>query len=158
MKIKNKTTYDDKILRKMFQEALTKYPLIKGKDLIVELVYSNQGWWISGWAYIGKVYGKKTDFEIKYLMRLKLPRPQKLKQWREKLLSDPTPVEREIALTFIHEAMHCAGGRHKDMRGGYFHRPDKALHNDPGYTKLAWADKHPPSSYCKGEKSKTIPS
>lgn len=146
MKVVNKTKYRTADLKALFHKAARHSPNIMDSgvtELTVEVVYSRGG--ISGYAYYGKVYHKNG---CGYLMRIRVPNTtSRFKDnWQElpeHAMKEYTPYEwtpkrkRELAHTFIHELYHCAGVKHKDMRGGYFYR------GDGEYERLAWADAFP---------------
>ena len=134
MKVVNKTVYRTADLKKLFHEAARQspIPLASGtKRLTVEVVYSRCGD-ITGHAYYNKVFHKHG---CGYLMRVKVPKTVWGSNFKRAPFVFTQHCRRRLAYVFIHEMYHCAGIRHNEMRGGYFHGGER-----DGYERMSWAD------------------
>ena len=148
IKIDNKTDYDSKWLRKIFNRCLRmvnrrmknkKFYTIKG--LRTEMVYKKSlTSWTGGNAFIGRNF-----------VHLKIPRPpekmiikdfwgeeskKKLIEHRKEVLKE---LPKAIAETFIHELYHCYGYHHEDKE---MFRPRKKQWIENTY-KYDWTEKYP---------------
>jgi len=146
IKIDNKTDYDTKWLRKIFNRCIRMVHRRMGKkhklwtDYKVEVVYKQSlSYWVEGRAYLNE-----------NRIRLGVPRPpEKMKleeSWRteikEKLIKDRKELLKQlpkmIAKTMVHELYHCYGYKHKDKE--MKPRKKQKIQNTYNYD---WTGKYP---------------
>lgn len=130
MKLINNTDYESRDLYSLFMVCCERAPVdIKTRKLDVIVKHSRISH-STGKAFLGKI---RILGKSRYCITIRIPEPIFFKHNR-------TFLTREIAWLFTHELFHCAGIKHKEMRGNYFYKYWVSPWNDHSLKRLYWAD------------------
>ena len=142
MRIDKQTKYKTSELKAFFYECIKHSPVCPdkfAKNLTVRVKPAKYR--ISGRAYLSKAFHQFKGREVfGFLITMIIPKPEGYHVRPDDKTALPAGAKQSVAWIFIHEMHHCAGKRHKQMRGSYYN--DKWL-PEWSETDDSWANNLP---------------